>query len=549
MDLMDLFSKALHDTEAVLLETKIATERYGRTTFSNDIPIDFAVEVLNESAISKLLQLANSHQFYLFPISSGNNWGYGSIQDTSLDGPRVVVDLGQLKAIIPTNKKAGLITVQPGVTQQDLFDYLQLNDWPFMVPVTGAGPHCSILSNALERGYGITPRTDHFAAVNALKAYLPHPELCKTKFESAISGLDGSGQDFIDKTFKWGLGPYIDGLFTQSNFGIVTEMTIRLAPRPEHFSAFYLQIFDADKFADAVMLIEQTLLECEGIVGSINLMDRRRIVSMVAQNPNGQDNHKTMTEEQVETIAKDQRLPQWMIVGSMYGSKAVVSATQKRFKNRAKSLGQLNFSNSWLINIAKLIVNLPLPSIAIMNKIKAQLLTLDEGIEIMLCKPNQVALPLAYWRNPRVTVNKKNSLLPDKDKCGLLWYAPLIRMSPEVLTDFIKFVRATTPKYGIEPLITFTNLRHDCIDSTVPLVFDLENPEAVKAAHNCLEELFVEGCKKGFVPYRINIKQQAVLPADDIFWKTTNLLKQAIDPNGILAPNRYNPIETNPHSI
>ena len=88
MDLMDLFSKALHDTEAVLLETKIATERYGRTTFSNDIPIDFAVEVLNESAISKLLQLANSHQFYLFPISSGNNWGYGSIQDTSLDGPR-----------------------------------------------------------------------------------------------------------------------------------------------------------------------------------------------------------------------------------------------------------------------------------------------------------------------------------------------------------------------------------------------------------------------------------------------------------------------------
>ena len=77
-------------------------------------------------------------------------------------------------------------------------------------------------------------------------------------------------------------------------------------------------------------------------------------------------------------------------------------------------------------------------------------------------------------------------------------------------------------------------------------------PALVCSAHSnvtSLEELFVEGCKKGFVPYRINIKQQAVLPADDIFWKTTNLLKQAIDPNGILAPNRYNPIETNPHSI
>ena len=159
----------------------------------------------------------------------------------------------------------------------------------------------------------------------------------------------------------------------------------------------------------------------------------------------------------------------------------------------------------------------------------------------MLGKPNQVALPLAYWRNPRVKADKKNTLLPDIDKCGLLWYAPLIRMAPEVLTDFVNFIRETTPKYGIEPLITFTNLRHDCIDSTVPLVFDLDNPEAVNAAHLCLKELFSEGCKKGFVPYRLNTTQQASLPTDSIFWKTTSLLKNAIDPNGILSPSRYNP--------
>lgn len=541
MDLMKMISEVLPDTEAVLFTKESATKRFGKTTFSDDVVIDFAVQITNESAIPKLLWLANKYQFYLYPISTGNNWGYGSIQNTPINGPRVVVDLSALKSIIPNNKKAGLVTVQPGVTQQDLFDFLQENDWPFMVPVTGAGPHCSILGNALERGYGITPRTDHFAAVNALKAYLPHPNLCHTKFESAVSALDGSSKDYIDKTFKWGLGPYIDGLFTQSNFGIVSEMTIRLAPKPQHFSAFYLQVFDSEKFSDAVALIEQTLLDSEGIIGSINLMDRRRLVSMVAENPNGQGQHNVMTDKQVETIAKEQRLPQWMIVGTIYGSKKVVSATQKQFKRRAKHLGQLNFSNSWLINVAKFVVNLPLPSIAAIDKIRAQLSTLDEGVEIMLGKPNQVALPLAYWRNPRVEANKSNDLVPDRDKCGLLWYAPLIKMSPEVLTDFVAFIRKTTPKYGIEPLVTFTNLKHDCIDSTVPLVFDLENPEAVSSAHQCLNELFIEGCKKGFVPYRINVTQQAVLPADDIFWQTTMLLKQAIDPNGILAPNRYNP--------
>jgi 4-cresol dehydrogenase (hydroxylating) len=541
MDLLELLQKEFKSDEVVIYSQHQSTAQFGKTTFSKDINIDIAIQVKETLAIPKLLTLANKHKFYLYPVSTNNNWGYGSIQSIALDGPKVIVDLSQLKKIVPTNKKAGLITLQPGVTQQDLFDYLRDNEWPFMVPVTGAGPNCSILSNALERGYGITPRTDHFSSVNALKAYIPHPDLCHTLFESAVSGLDGSQEDFIDKSFKWGLGPYIDGLFTQSNFGVVTEITVRLAPKPQHFSAFYLQVFDPDKFSDAVALIEKTLLECEGIVGSINLMDRRRLVSMVSQNPNGKENHVVMSDEQVEAVAKDQRLPHWMIVGSMYGSKDVVCATQKQFKRHAKKVGQLTYSSSPLINIAKFIVRLPLPSFSAVSKLRDQLNTLDEGIDIMLGKPNQVALPLAYWRNPRVPADKNSTLLPDKDKCGLLWYAPLIKMHPDVLSAFVTFVRETTPKYGIEPLITFTNLKHDCIDSTVPLVFDLQNPSAVEAAHQCLQELFHEGCKRGYVPYRINTMQQASLPANDIFWRTTNVLKQAIDPNGILAPNRYNP--------
>jgi hypothetical protein len=35
--------------------------------------------------------------------------------------------------------------------------------------------------------------------------------------------------------FKWAAGPWFDGMFTQSNLGIVTRMTIYVAPRPPHF--------------------------------------------------------------------------------------------------------------------------------------------------------------------------------------------------------------------------------------------------------------------------------------------------------------------------
>jgi len=48
--------------------------------------------------------------------------------------------------------------------------------------------------------------TDHFAAVNAIKAYLPHPDLCKELFEIVYFsyGLKVATILLI-KPFKWGL--------------------------------------------------------------------------------------------------------------------------------------------------------------------------------------------------------------------------------------------------------------------------------------------------------------------------------------------------------
>ena len=150
------------------------------------------------------------------------------------------------------------------------------------MPVTGAGPSCSILANALERGYGITPFTDHFAAVNSVKAYLADGSF----YQSAISELDQSGSDFIDKTFKYGIGPYLDGIFTQSGFGIVTEVTLRLKARPQAFDSFYIQYAADTDFESAVTTAFTILQQLDGIVGSVNLMDQRRLLSMMADNPN-----------------------------------------------------------------------------------------------------------------------------------------------------------------------------------------------------------------------------------------------------------------------
>jgi 4-cresol dehydrogenase (hydroxylating) len=115
-------------------------------------------------------------------------------------------------------------------------------------------------------------------------------------------------------------------------------------------------------------------------------------------------------------------------------------------------------------------------------------------------------------------------------------------MKANKVREFVTFVRTTCPEYNIEPFITFTNLKHDCVDSTIPIVFDLSNPQAVKDAHNCLTALVEGGLKKGFVPYRLNIdQQQGLLNKDSHFWQTVDQLKICLDPNHILSMGRYNP--------
>ena len=509
----------------------------GVITLSQASEIKLILDLANQCAKNEELA------FSLYPISTGNNWGYGTSQPTGLSNNIILLDLGRLTNITHFDSELGLVTLEPGGTQQQLSDFLHQHNHDYMVPVTGAGPSCSILANALERGYGITPYTDHFSAVTSIQGYWANGR----PYQSAVNELDASEDKLVDKTFKWGLGPYLEGLFTQSNLGIVSQMTIRLAKIKPDFTSFFIQMQDDALLEKAVPLIRDVLQSYEGIVGAINLMDQRRLLSMFAKNPNGSDALQVMHSKDINELATDLRAPSWTIVGSIYGTTRVVNAVKKEINNIFKQLPcKRIYSNSPTIVLANKVIDILPPwlieKIPTLTKVAEQLDSFNKGKEIMLGKPNKVALKLAYWRHKDADSFDKETLSPGQDGCGLLWYAPLITMKAKKMREFVEFIRETCPKFNIEPFITFTNLKHDCVDSTIPIVFDLSNPKAVNDAHNCLKMLVEEGLKKGFVPYRLNVDQQQwLLNKDSDFWQTVNQLKSSLDPNNILSQGRYNP--------
>src|SRR4029079_16184292 len=89
-------------------------------------------------------------------------------------------------------------------------------------------PDSSLIGNVVERGIGKGPYGDRFAHVCNFEVVTGSGEIVRT-------GLGRFAGAKAAPLHRWGLGPSLDGLFTQSSFGIVTRMTQWLMPRPAVF--------------------------------------------------------------------------------------------------------------------------------------------------------------------------------------------------------------------------------------------------------------------------------------------------------------------------
>src|SRR5207247_1936530 len=132
-----------------------------RGTFPTGHRIPAIVRPGSRTEVQECLKIANRRRCPVYPISTGRNWGYGSRVPTS-DGC-VLLDLGRMNRILDYSEELGYVTVEPGVTQAQLQQFLAENKSRLWMDSTGASPHCSLVGNMVERGFGHTPYGDHFA--------------------------------------------------------------------------------------------------------------------------------------------------------------------------------------------------------------------------------------------------------------------------------------------------------------------------------------------------------------------------------------------------
>ena len=480
-----------------------------------------AVQPRNENQVIQLMEWAHKNKVSVRPIATGQNWGYG---DSGVQSDfEIIVDFCHMNKVISFDEQLGIITLQPGITQQQLFEFLQQINSDFMVPTTGAGPSCGVVSNALERGFGLNNTRDHFQAVHALKGVMADGTLYQSPFYAMSSNADA--------VFKWHTGPYFDGLFAQGNTLVVTEMTLALEKKPKHKVLILLECKKEQDLPNMLHALRDIISDYGHNLSTVQISDATRVLSMLAPYP--EKNEKFLDEEEVKNLSKQFNIKPWVLYFFVLGDKKTATCIAKQCAKRLKRFSAVKRLDSRFIEKAhQFLAKLPFN---VCRELVMKLQGLVQASNLMSGVPSEVALPLAYWKTGKPPKTKLN---PAKDGCGLVWFAPVVPLKKEKFLTAVTLVRKICRDYKIEPMITASVMNMRCMEFTVPLLYDKETQmEDVQA---CYKDLF-EACRKeGLLPYRYpNFFMKELVNSGDSYWKHVKTLKKALDPKNIIAPNRY----------
>lgn len=204
--------------------------------------VSAVVHASDTDAVRDLVLTANRQGLPLYPVSTGRNWGLGS--RSPVEDGCVLLELGGMNRIRTLDLEHGIAVIEPGVTQGMLAD--RLAGSPFLLNVTTSCRDTSVIGNALDRGQGMLRLRDE--DLLGLEVVLGNGDLVTTGIlgppRTGLAGLAGA-VGAVGAVGEHRAGPDATRLFCQSNFGVVTAAAIALVHRPERTAFIHATFADA----------------------------------------------------------------------------------------------------------------------------------------------------------------------------------------------------------------------------------------------------------------------------------------------------------------
>ncbi|HKV04205.1 MAG TPA: FAD-binding oxidoreductase [Candidatus Acidoferrales bacterium] len=451
--------------------------------------------------VQKVVRIANRYKIPLWTISTGKNLGYGG--SAPLLGGTVVLDLKRMDRILEVNDKNHYALVEPGVSYFDLYRYIQEKGLKVWIDPADPG-WGSLIGNAVDRGGGRTPMRDHFDAHCGMEVVLSNGEVLRT----GMGALPGSK---TWQQYRYGFGPYVDGIFSQSNFGVVTKMGFWLFPEPE---AYLTGVVTVPKRDDLIPLVAGLayLMNSGIVLGTTSVASPLDFLQPDAELASLRARQGGPSTVELENYLRDKSLGYWSIELPFYGPSRVVAAQWEYAQEKFSAIAGVRFREG---------VNYRFP--------------LGPGDVAQF--PNSVAVGI-----PSLSVFGVGGGRSE----GHVWFSPIVPMTGEAVLEAQKVFSDAYEEMGVAkgPLFFLGPASNYPRCFLVLFGFPIEHDVAKNRKNReSFKRLIKVAAEHGWGEYRTHTAfMESVMDTysfnNHALRRFHESIKDAVDPNGILAPGK-----------
>lgn len=441
--------------------------------------------------VQAILAVSRRHRVPLWPVSTGKNFGYGTAAP-ALAG-QMILDLKRMNRILEFDPVLGTVLMEPGVTYQQLADFLETNNHPFIVTGPGAGPIVGPVGQALERGRGYTPYGDQFGHVCGMEVVLADGEVLRT-------GAGGIANSTAWQADRYGYGPVLDGLFSQSNFGVVTKLGLWLMPRPADYKPFLVAFRHYDDLGRAVEIVQR--LRLAGVLQNSTVIGNTMyLVAQLARRAEVFHGDGAVTDEWHSEFMRDKGGTIWAVNAALYGTTERIAADWQVVQDAFRDSGGVILGDEQL----------------------GQDPTWRHSRDLMNGKLSLQEYAIYNWRGGG----------------GSAWFAPVMAARGRDAMKSLALGKSIVREHGFDYLGGYIVNSRDMVQ-VIDVLFDRSKAEEAERARRCFAELIDRYGAEGYGVYRTNIAfmNQAAEVYGPVQRSINRRLKRALDPDGILAPGK-----------
>ena len=464
-----------------------------------------AVAPASVEEVQAIMKIANDFKIPIYPFSTGKNLTYGGSAPV-LSGS-MILELRRMNRILEISEKNASVLVEPGVTYFDLYRHIRENKLKLWIdcPDPGWG---SLVGNALDHGAGRTalPYRDHFEAHCGMEIVLANGELVRTGM-GAMPGAQTWQQ------FRNGVGPIVDGLFAQSNFGVVTKMGFWLMPEPEAGLTATVTVPRHDDVAPFVDILANLLYS--GVIQS-----QTGIVSPILNGPSDPELTALKSKPggasaaEFDAYARSKGRPFWSSTFMFYGPAKVIEAQWEHVQERFSAIPGVTLSKD-------LTFRFPLS---------------DDEVKAVADKCALGIPSLGLFTSRRFPGG------PPLE--GHMDFSPILPIDGKVVVEALEVFGKVFADAGVEALGGVPQFYHTRALTLIYAVPTGRDPETNRKAREAFSKLVDVAAAHGWGEYRVHpaMMEQVVGTYsfnDHAMRRLHETLKDAIDPNGVLSAGRY----------